>query len=118
MNDACILKQCHFNCRIGITAEERQETQPVIVDVTLYFDTKKAAETDDIAATIDYRAVHDLLKNFLEKMEFKLLETLANRTATLLLKEFPIERVFLHVEKPEPMQKRGGAWVGFEITRP
>ena len=43
---------------------------------------------------------------------------MAEETAALLLRDFKIEKVQIRVQKIEPMVKRGGAWVGVEITRP
>lgn len=118
MTDSLILSQCHFNCRIGCTAEERAEVQTIILDVTLFFDITKAARSGDLADTIDYCLVHEAVKNLVERQEFNLIETMITAVAELLLQSFPIQKVTLRLQKPGPMLDRGGAWAGLEITRP
>lgn len=116
--DTFILKQCRFDCKVGCTPEERATTQLIILDIQLYFDMKPSAATDDLNDTIDYREAHAAVKNLIEGNEFNLIETMAESIAELLLEQFPIEKVFVHLEKPAPMLKRGGAWAGIEILRP
>ena len=117
MNDKLILSQCHFQCYIGLTAEERIEPQTIILDIEIFFDSTKAAASDTLADTIDYRNIHADIKNLIEKKEFNLIEKMAGDTANFILKNFPVSKVWLRLQKPAPMQKRGGAWVGIEITR-
>lgn len=118
MNDKMILSQCHFNCRIGCTAEERATTQTIIFDIELWFDNKPSAKTDNLVDAIDYCTVHETVKALVEGREFNLIETMIESVAEILLKSFPVNRVSLRLKKPGPMQQRGGAWVGIEITRP
>ena len=118
MEDKLNLAQCHFNCHIGITEEERVKTQPIIIDIELHLNTKTAGRSGELHDSLDYRLAHEAVKTLVEKKSFTLIEAMAEETAALLLRDFKIEKVQIRVQKIEPMVKRGGAWVGVEITRP
>ena len=118
MDDKLILHQCHFSCRIGCTPEERAVLRTIIIDIELFFDIKKLALSDELKNTIDYIPVHGAIKNVVEGKEYKLIETMAEAVTQLLLKNFPIKKVWLRLQKAEPIQQYGVAWVGIEITRP
>jgi dihydroneopterin aldolase len=79
------------------------------VDCTL------AAASDDVADTLDYKKVAKRLITFVEASDFKLVETLAHRTALLILKEFGIEWVRLSINKPGAI--RGSKDVGVAVLR-
>jgi len=115
--DTLILKDCRFNAVIGVFPKERETTQPLFVDVELSLDIRKAAKSDCMKDTVDYRPVHAAVKEHVEKHEYFLIETLAERLAAMILKKFPVKAVTLTVKKPKPMEKRKGAWVGVRISR-
>jgi dihydroneopterin aldolase len=116
--DTLILKDCRFECYIGIFPKERRTKQPIIVDVELAVDIQKAAKSDAMKDALDYRAVHAVMKERIEKNKSFLIETLAEDLARLILKKFRVKSVTLTLKKPKPMQKRNGAWAGLKITRP
>lgn len=84
--------------RIGITEQERSSEQVVKVCVWLRVDTKKAAETDDIADTIDYEQVAITIKQ-LGKTERNTIEKLAGDIAHMILDTFDTEEVSVSVRK-------------------
>jgi dihydroneopterin aldolase len=63
------------------------------------FDIKKAAATDDIAYTLDYKTVSDRVVQFVETSEFFLVETLIEKIADILLTEFSIPWVKIVLNK-------------------
>jgi dihydroneopterin aldolase len=63
------------------------------------FDIKKAAATDDIAYTLDYKTVSDRIVRFVETSEFFLVETLIEKIADILLTEFSIPWVKIVLNK-------------------
>ena len=100
---------------IGIFDWERDIKQPVSLDLEMDFDIRAAAETDAIADTLDYKAVAKRLIRFIERSEFQLVETLAERCAGIVLNEFPVERLKLKLSKPGAV--RGSSAVGVIIER-
>jgi dihydroneopterin aldolase len=85
--------------RVGCTAAERAFPQRLEVDVDLFLPLRRAGETDDLAATVDYAAVAARVKAVLESGERRLAETLAERAAALVLKEFRVPAVRVNVRK-------------------
>lgn len=84
---------------IGIYDWERTIKQKIILDIEMAFDIKKAAQTDDIAYTLDYKAVSDRIATFAEASEYYLVETLAEEIARIILTEFPTPWVKITLNK-------------------
>lgn len=84
---------------IGIYDWERKKKQTVVLDIEMAFDIKKAAESDDINHTLDYKAVTERVVSFVEKSEFFLVEKLIEEIATVLRTEFPIPWVRIVLNK-------------------
>ncbi|WP_305909552.1 dihydroneopterin aldolase [Methylomarinum sp. Ch1-1] len=88
--DIIFLGGLEIDTVIGIYDWERRVKQTIVLDIEMAFDISKAAETDDIAHTLDYKAVSDRVVEFVEQSEFFLVETLIERVATILRQEFDI----------------------------
>jgi dihydroneopterin aldolase len=84
---------------IGIYDWERTIKQKIVLDIEMAFNIKKAAITDDIAYTLDYKAVSDRVVDFVEASEFLLVETLIEEIAKILLNEFPTPWVKITLNK-------------------
>src|ERR1700741_3470787 len=98
--DRIFLHGLAVECIIGFIEWERRVKQTIVLDVEMPVDCARAAQSDDVADTLDYKKVAKRLIAFVEKSEFKLVETLAHRAALLILEEFGVEGVGLPVEKP------------------
>ncbi len=84
---------------IGIYDWERTIKQKIILDIEMAFDIKKAAQTDDIAHTLDYKAVSDRVATFVEASQYYLVETLIEEIAKIILTEFPTPWVKITLNK-------------------
>ena len=89
--DLIFLRGLAIECVIGFIDWERRVKQTVVIDLELPVDCRHAANTDEVADTLDYKKVAKRVIAFVELSEFKLVETLAHRLALLLLEEFGIE---------------------------
>ena len=78
-------------------------------------DVAKAAATDKIDDTLNYKAVAKRLIQFVSKSEFDLVETLAERCAEIVLNEFDVPWLRLRISKPGAV--RGSREVGVVIER-
>ena len=74
-----------FSARHGVLAHEKEEPQPFEVDVVLHADLVDASQRDDLAATVDYAAVHDLVRAIVEGPPRGLIEALAGAIAAAVL---------------------------------
>lgn len=113
--DTIYIDDLRVDTVIGIYAWERRIRQTVRLDLEMAFDIRAAAADDDVARTLDYKAVAKRVIAFVEAAEFQLVETLAERVAALVLAEFPVARLTLRVDKP--LALRGASGVGVRITR-
>lgn len=84
---------------IGIFDWERKTRQTVILDIEMAHDIQKAAKTDDIEDTLDYKAVSDAVISFVENSDFYLVEKLAEEINSLIRKQFNVPWVKLTLNK-------------------
>jgi len=114
-NDYIVLTGLKVPCVIGIFDWERKQKQDVLLDLKFKTDARKAAFHDRIEDALDYKKIAKSTISFVEKSKFKLVETLAEKLADLLLKQFNIQEIHLRVSKPGAV--RGSQNIGVEITR-
>jgi 7,8-dihydroneopterin aldolase/epimerase/oxygenase len=100
---------------IGIFDWERQVRQTVLIDIEIGADISKAALTDSIEDTLNYKRVAKRVLAFVEGSQFHLVETLAEHIAMLLLEEFGIAWVKIVLSKPGAV--RGSRDVGVALER-
>ncbi len=115
--DRIFLRGLTAECIIGFIDWERRVRQTIVIDLEIPVDCCRAALTDEVADTVDYKKVAKRILAFVEASEFKLVETLAHRLAILLLEEFPLEWVRLEVNKPGAIRNSRDVGVRLERTR-
>ena len=113
--DTVFIEQLEIEALIGIYDWERRIRQPLLFDLEMSFDNRKPASTDDIADTLDYKAVSKRLIEYVSASSFGLVETLAERCAEIVLDEFAVSHVRLKLSKPGAV--RGARAVGVIIER-
>lgn len=85
----------------GVFPEENKLGQKFVVSVTLYTDTRRAGETDDLSASIHYGEAAHAIDEFMRVHTFKLIETAAESVAAMLLDRYPgAYGVRVKLEKP------------------
>jgi len=115
MLDQIHIKDLLVRAIIGINDEERINRQDVIINLTLFADTRPAAASDDIAHAVNYRTIAKNVIDFAESSQFLLVEKLAEEIARLCFQESGVERVIVTVEKPTAL--RFARTVGITIDR-
>jgi dihydroneopterin aldolase len=100
---------------IGIFDWERQVRQTVVLDIEISADTLKAALSDSIDDTLNYKRIAKRVLAFVEASQFHLVETLAEHIAMLILEEFGVAWVRLSLSKPGAI--RGSRDVGVMLER-
>jgi len=97
--DKIFLKGISANCVVGVWEWEKSITQEIIVDLELATDISKAAASDNLADTLDYKGVADRVIEMLEASRFDLIETMTEEIAKLLMNEFKIPWVKVRLDK-------------------
>ena len=100
---------------IGIYDWERQVKQMVIVDLEMNGSVRKAAQSDSIDDTLNYKRVAKRILAFIEASQYHLVETLTEQIAMLLLAEFNLTWVRVSLSKPGAV--RNSRDVGVIIER-
>ncbi|MGH8246490.1 MAG: dihydroneopterin aldolase [Gammaproteobacteria bacterium] len=97
--DIIYLTDLRVDAVIGVNDWERCAKQTLILDIEMGADVNRAAASDDIRDTIDYKAVAHRLADFVGNSRFELLETLAERVAELIINEFHVKWCRLRLNK-------------------
>jgi 7,8-dihydroneopterin aldolase/epimerase/oxygenase len=100
---------------VGIFDWERQVKQTVLIDLEFSADIRKAARSDSIDDTLNYKGVAKRILAFVEGTSFHLVETLAEHIAMLILDEFGV--AWVHVALSKPGAIRGSRDVGVKLER-
>lgn len=114
-DDTIFLRDLRIETVIGIYDWERRIRQTVSIDLEMAADVRRAAASDRIDDTLNYKAVAKRLIDFVGASSFLLVETLAERIAEIVVTEFDVPRVRVTVSKPGAV--RGARDVGVAIER-
>ena len=113
--DIVYIRELEIETIIGIYDWERESKQIVCLDLEMGTDISAAASADDIEKALDYKAVAKRLIEFVESSDFCLVETLAEKIASIVIQEYQVPWVKLRVGKPGAVT--GSKDVGVIIER-
>lgn len=113
--DIVYIRELEVRTIIGIYDWEREQKQVVSINLEMSSDIAKVAESDSIEHALDYKAVAKRLIDFVERSEFFLVETLAEKITEIVLNEFDVQWVKLQLGKPGAVT--GSKDVGVIIER-
>jgi dihydroneopterin aldolase len=113
--DIVYLRDLRIDTVIGIFDWERRTTQTIILDLEMSADIARAAATDNIEDTLNYKEVAKRLIAFVGESRFQLVETLAERCTEIIREEFGVRWVKLTLNKKGAV--RGADDVGVIIER-
>ena len=113
--DIIFLQALEIDTVIGIYDWERKIKQKVVFDIEMATDIRKAAASDHIDDTLNYKAVAKRVISFVEESNFELVETLAENVASIILEEFNVPWLRLNLNKLGAIT--GARGVGIIIER-
>ena len=113
--DKIFLSELKIDTIIGIWEWERRIRQTVVIDLEMSADIARAAASDEVADTLNYKLVAKRIQGFVADSSFQLVETLAERIAGIIREEFDVAWVKVRVNKPGAI--RGSKAVGVLIER-
>ena len=111
--DKIFLNELKVDTVIGIWDWERKIRQTVVIDLEMSADIAKAAATDNVEDTLNYKSVAKRIQSFVADSSFQLVETLAERIAGIVRDEFEVKWAKVRVNKPGAI--RGSRDVGILI---
>ncbi len=113
--DIVYIRDLQIKTIIGIYDWERKIKQTISIDIEMATDIAKAAASDNIEDTLNYKAVGKRIIQFVEDSSYQLVETMAEKVAQIILDEFAVPWLRLRVSKPGAL--RGSKDVGLVIER-
>lgn len=113
--DTIFLHDLRVETIVGVGDWERKIRQTVSIDLEMGADIRRATESDSIDDTLNYKLVAKRVQQFVAESSFQLVETLAERIADIVFKEFDVPWVEVRVNKPGAI--RGARDVGVKIRR-
>ena len=121
--DIIFIRDLRVRGILGVHDWERQQPREILINVTLFTDTRRAAETDDLADCVDYSQTAQKIRALVAPQPAGAggagrftVEALAEDIANLCLSQPRVQKVAVRVEKPGAVE--GAESVGVEIERP
>ena len=112
--DKVFVKNLVVPCKVGVTQEERSKKQNVFIDIEVFCDLSQAGAANDLNKSISYSEIQEIVTVFVSNGEFKLLESLAEDVASLILKRSIACKAVVAVKKEKYAEK---PMMGIEISR-
>ena len=116
--DKILIEKMDCPAHVGVTAEERSNTQRLSIDLEFLVDSRIPARTDSIEDAIDYGQVAAAVAEVCAQQPYRLIETIAERIAERVLADFPTTGTRVLVRKIAPLSKPNADYVSVEIVRP
>ncbi len=99
--DSIFIQNLVIRGKHGVSEEERSKEQEFILSISIDFDTRKAAGSDDLRDTIDYNFFRTIAQEVVQGLSFRLIEKLADTVAQKIMENHQIRRVSVTVKKTE-----------------
>ncbi len=100
---------------VGLNDWEREKKQDILINLTVFVDTRAAGESDDIEDSVNYRTLTKAIIQYVEDSSHYLVETLAAAIAKIAIVDFGAQGIRVRVEKMGAL--RFSRSVGVEIER-
>jgi len=120
--DIVFIRDLRVRGILGVHDWERQQPREILINVELFTDTRRAAESDNIADCVDYSQVAQKIRALVAPQTAEAgsagrftVEALAEDIANLCLSQPKVRKVAVRVEKPGAVE--GAESVGVEINR-
>ncbi|MBD3335441.1 MAG: dihydroneopterin aldolase [Candidatus Eisenbacteria bacterium] len=115
MEDRVFVRDLLVRGILGVNDWERRTRQDILLNFTLYTDTRAAAASDRVEDAVNYRTVTKRVMELVESSARYTVEALATDLARLCFQWVEVTRVRIRVEKPGAI--RFADSVGIEIER-
>ena len=103
--DIVFVKDLRFKTIVGLWDWERQMPQVVSIDLEMGWDQSRAAKTEKLEDTLDYKSVSKRVEQFVTEKKFKLVEAAADGVARLVMDEFSVPWIRVAIHKPFAVTK-------------
>ena len=112
--DKVFIEELKVVARIGVWEWERRITQNLTIDIEFAADIQKAAQSDDLLDALSYKEIAQRVASYVKKSEHRLIETVAQGIADMILDEFPTTWCRITVKKPKAVENSRNVGVTIE----
>jgi FolB domain-containing protein len=98
------IEDLHVRAIIGTNDWERKEKQDVLINITIQFDAGRAAASDDIKDTLDYKTIAKNIIAFVEGSQFFLLERLVDQILRKVMDHDMVQKAKVRADKPQALR--------------
>jgi D-erythro-7,8-dihydroneopterin triphosphate epimerase len=112
------IKNLRLRTVVGIQNWERKQPQDVIINVEMEFDGTKAAESDSIDDTINYKVIKGEIIKEVENARCYLLDRLASQILKVIMENKKVKRAKVEVDKPQALRFADSVSVVCSSERP
>jgi len=113
--DKVIIKDLLVRGIIGVNDWERKRPQDILINLSLFTDTRRAGETDNLEDCVNYSTMSKKVQAYAESAGRLTVEALANDLVKICFEDKGVQKVIVRVEKPGAV--RFAESVGVEIER-
>ena len=117
MTDRIQIKDLLVRAIIGINDDERENRQDVVINITVYADTRLAGRSDDIRDAVNYRTITKQIVALVERSRYFLVEKMAEEISRHCLTDERVERVEVSIEKTSALRFARSVGVTIERAR-
>ncbi len=100
--------------QIGVYDWEQQIKQKLVFDLEMAWDSKKAAQTDDVTYCLNYAKVSEFIIDYVQSKPFLLIERVAYEVAEALQQRFAISWIKLKLSKPKAVAQANNVGIIIE----
>ena len=112
------IKNLRLQTIIGVHDWERERQQDVVINARIEFDGSAAAASDDLADSVDYKAIERRITEEIVHSRYNLLERLAARVIEIIMEQPRVQACEVEVDKPHALSSADSVSVTHSARRP
>lgn len=98
------IKNLRLRTIIGINPDERAKQQDIVINARFAFDGTRAATSDRVEDSLDYKAIKLALIDHVESSACRLLEKLVSDLVDIIMARTPVLWAAVEIDKPHALR--------------
>jgi FolB domain-containing protein len=98
------IKDLKLRTILGVEEWERNTRQDIIINIQFEFDGRRAAESDDLNDTVDYKSMKQNIIKLVENSNFFLVEKLASEVLKICMSDAMVQKASVEIDKPHALR--------------
>ena len=98
------IKNLKLRAIIGTNSWERDTKQDIIINIVIDYDAAKAARTDRLEDTVDYKTIKKNIIKEVESSKYFLLEKLTAKVLNIIMENKKVKAASVEIDKPQALR--------------